>query len=52
MECRYCYRPSTPEERARYHAWRRWEKAGQSEEQSAAALLRQVERLKKKLGEL
>ena len=25
-ECRYCLRPSTPEERARYKAWRKWEK--------------------------
>ena len=52
IECRYCQRPSTPEERTRYMAWRRWEKAGIKEEQSAAALLRQVERLKRKLAEL
>lgn len=52
IECRYCLRPSTPEERARYHAWRKWEKAGQSDEQSAPSLLRQVERLKRKLAEL
>lgn len=51
VECRYCLRPSTPEERARYHAWRRWEKAGQDDEKSAAALLREVERLKRKLAE-
>jgi hypothetical protein len=50
-ECRYCLRPSTPEERARYSAWRRWEKAGIKEEQSAATLLREVERLKRKLNE-
>lgn len=24
--CRYCLKPSTPEERQRYLAWRRWEK--------------------------
>ncbi len=24
-ECRYCERPSTPLERARYKRWRRWE---------------------------
>jgi hypothetical protein len=24
-ECRYCFRPSTPEERRRYQRWRRWE---------------------------
>jgi hypothetical protein len=50
-QCRYCLKPSNPEERARYQAWRRWEKAGQGEEQSAASLLREVERLKKKLAE-
>lgn len=51
-ECRYCLRPSTFEERARYQAWRRWEKAGVNEEQSSAKLLREVERLKRKLAEL
>jgi hypothetical protein len=50
--CRYCMRPSTPEERNRYNAWRRWEKAGIQEEQSAATLLREVERLKRKLAEM
>lgn len=24
-QCRYCLRPSTPEERLRYHRWRKWE---------------------------
>ena len=52
MECRYCRRPSTPEERARYAAWRRWEKAGQGDETTAAALLRENVRLKHKLAEL
>lgn len=52
VSCRYCQRPSSPEERARYQAWRRWEKAGQKDEQSAAQLLREVERLKRKLVEL
>lgn len=52
VECRYCFRPSTPEDRARYQAWRRWEKAGQSDEKSAAALLRQVQRLERKIVEL
>lgn len=51
VECRYCQRPSTPEERARYHAWRRWEKLGMSEETSSARLLREVERLKQRLNE-
>lgn len=52
ISCRYCLRPSTPEERVRYQAWRRWEKAGQSDEKSAGSLLREVERLKRKLAEL
>jgi hypothetical protein len=51
-ECRYCQRPSTPEERMRYQAWRRWEKAGLSDEASAASLLRENARLKRKLAEL
>ena len=50
--CRYCQRPASPEERARYLRWRQWEKAGQSEEKSAAKLLREVERLKKQLAEV
>jgi predicted nucleic acid-binding Zn ribbon protein len=29
--CRYCQRPSTPEERARYQAWRRAEKKAAKE---------------------
>jgi predicted nucleic acid-binding Zn ribbon protein len=52
IECRYCLRPSTPEERARYNAWRRWEKQGLTEEQTTAKLLREVERLKRKVTEL
>ena len=52
VSCRYCQRPSTPEERERYMAWRRWEKKGQNEEQSAAKLLHEVQRLQKKLKEL
>jgi hypothetical protein len=24
-ECRYCFKPSSPEERSRYQRWRRWE---------------------------
>jgi len=50
--CRYCFSPSTPEERVRYQAWRRWEKAGQNDEKSAVSLLREVERLKRKLAEM
>lgn len=51
-KCRYCSRPSTPDERARYSAWRRWEKAGKKDPQSAASLLRQVQRLQQKIAEL
>lgn len=50
--CRYCNRPSTPEERIRYATWRKWEKAGTSEAESAAALLRNVEQLKRKIAKL
>lgn len=47
--CRYCLHPSTPEERARYMTWRKWEKAGTTEAESSASLLREIQRLKKKL---
>jgi hypothetical protein len=50
-KCRYCQRPSTPEERARYQQWSRWEQKAVTEEQSAAALQRQVQSLKRKLTE-
>jgi predicted nucleic acid-binding Zn ribbon protein len=30
-ECRYCLRPSSPEDRARYQAWRRAEKKAAKE---------------------
>jgi predicted nucleic acid-binding Zn ribbon protein len=50
--CKYCQRPATIEERARYAAWRRWEKAGQSDENSAVKLLRENAHLKRKLAEL
>ena len=49
-QCRYCLHPSTPEERQRYMTWRKWEKAGMSEAESAAALLRSIEVLKRKLA--
>lgn len=52
LQCRYCNRPSTPEERQRYQLWRRWEKAGQSDEQSTAKLLAENVRLKRKLSEM
>lgn len=56
--CRYCNRPSTPEERVRYQAWRKWEKKGMADEQFTAQVLettrlvREVERLKRKLAEI
>ena len=31
VECRYCFRPSTPEERARYIKWRWAEKKAEKE---------------------
>jgi predicted nucleic acid-binding Zn ribbon protein len=51
-QCRYCQKPSTPEERTRYLLWRRWEKAGVGDEKSAQNLLRENARLKCKLAEL
>jgi hypothetical protein len=51
-KCRYCLRPATPEERARYQAWRRWERKGMTEEQSAAKLLHENRRLKTRIEEL
>jgi hypothetical protein len=35
-KCRYCFRPSTPAERAAFNRWRKWE-AKQAEEAAAAA---------------
>jgi hypothetical protein len=34
-ECRYCLRPSTPEERTRYLAWRRAEKKAAKEQEAS-----------------
>jgi predicted nucleic acid-binding Zn ribbon protein len=36
-ECRYCQRPSTPEERTRYLAWRRAEKKAAKEQEATVA---------------
>jgi hypothetical protein len=33
--CRYCLRPSTPEERTRYLAWRRAEKKAAKEQEAS-----------------
>ena len=49
--CRYCQRPSTPEERTRYVRWRKWEKDGQDEEQTNAKLLAENVRLKRKVSD-
>jgi hypothetical protein len=49
-QCRYCYKPSTPEERARFAQWQKWEREGISNEESAASLLREVQRLRKLLA--
>ena len=56
-ECRYCNKPSTPEERTRYSLWKKWEKANMGNEEFAAQLLdisrlvRDNERLKRRLAE-
>jgi hypothetical protein len=36
VSCRYCQRPSTPEERLSYQRWRRWEKKNTVETALAA----------------
>ena len=53
-ECRYCRRPANARgtQPLRCRVWRRWEKAGQGDEASAAALLRENVRLKQKLTQL
>lgn len=57
-ECRYCYHPSTIEERLRYGRWRKWEKANKDDEQFVAQVLettrlvRENDRLKRRLAEL
>jgi len=57
-ECRYCNRPSTPEERVRFGMWKKWEKKNQGDEQFAAQVLettrlvRENGRLKQRIAEL
>lgn len=57
-ECRYCLRPSTPEDRVFFHMFRRAMKQGATDEQFAAQviettrLVHENERLKRKIAEL
>ena len=57
-ECRYCRRPSSPEERARFNMWSKWEKKnGGNEEFSAQVLevnrlVRENAKLNQRLAEL
>lgn len=58
QECRYCYKPSTPEDRVLFVMWRKWQNKGLADEQFAAQVLattrlvRENERLKRQLAEL
>jgi len=58
VECRYCNRPSTPEERVRYGMWKKWEKKNTGNEVFDEGVLevnrltRENDRLKKRLAEL
>lgn len=49
LRCVYCHRPASAEEQERYARWRRWEKMGKTDEQSAQNLLRENIRLKAEL---
>jgi hypothetical protein len=57
-ECRYCNKPSTPEDRVLYGMWKKAHKKGLTEEQFAAQVLnitrivRENDRLKKQLATL
>lgn len=57
-ECRYCNKPSTPEDRVLFGMWRKAHKRGMADEQFTAQVLattrlvRENERLKRRLGEL
>ena len=56
--CRYCNRPSTPEERTLFAMWKKWERSNAGNEEFAAQLLditrlvRENERLKRRLAEV
>lgn len=57
-ECRYCNKPSTPEERVLFGMWKKAMKQGAADEQFTAQviettrLVRENERLKRRLAEL
>jgi hypothetical protein len=57
-ECRYCNKPSTPEDRALYGMWKKAHLKGMADEQFTAQVLettrlvRENGRLKKKIAEL
>lgn len=57
-ECRYCYKPSTPEDRVRFKAWRKFEKDGMVDPQFVAQVLettrlvRENHRLRNRIAEL
>lgn len=55
--CRYCLKPSTPEDRERYKAWSKWEKEHAGDEEFSTNLklvnlTRENKSLKKRLAEL
>lgn len=56
-ECRYCNKPSSPEDRVLYGMWKKWQKTGMADEQFTAQviettrLVRENERLKRRLAE-
>jgi predicted nucleic acid-binding Zn ribbon protein len=58
LECRYCLKPSTPEDRALYSAWKKAMKKGLNDEQFVAniaeitRIAQENERLKRRLAEL
>lgn len=51
-KCVYCHRPASADEQERYARWRKWEKQGKDDEQSAQALLKENVRLKLRLKEI
>lgn len=50
-ECRYCRRPSTPEERARFKQWQKWDAEGAKIEDSVPALQKKIQSLQRKVVE-
>lgn len=57
-ECRYCHKPSTPEDRVLFGMWRKAHKKGMADDQfsaqvlSVTRLVREGERLRRRLAEL